>query len=143
FKNPNHQTSGIGQVLSVMDEQMSKQTAIGIIDHDKKIVAHYYERFLTVKEENHLILKKHPQRNHHLIMVTPALEKFILKSAEECGIPASEIPFSEKRLKEISKKQNAGKDVLFLNFLHRIIQRKAPGTETMKAWIQEFLGDEY
>ena len=37
FKRPNHQTSGIGQVIKVMKEKYSNRLAIGIIDADKKI----------------------------------------------------------------------------------------------------------
>jgi hypothetical protein len=96
----------------------------------------------TQREENHLILKKHRQRNHYLILVIPALERFLLKAADECGIPETEIPFSEKRLKDISKTQEAGKNETFKQFLNRIIQKKSPGTETLKTWLNEILPKE-
>ncbi len=121
---------------------MSSMTAVGIIDHDKKITARYYATFRTIKEENHLILKKHPERNHYLIVLNPALEKFILTAARECGIQEDEIPFSEIRLRQIAKSEKASKDKDLNRFLDRIVQRHAPGTETMKQWIVEILGED-
>ncbi len=139
FKKPNHQVEGINQVLKEMEVRMPKQVAVGVIDFDKKIQHPYYQQFYQVDELNGLVKKKHPDRNHYLIMVTPALEKFILKSADECGI---ESPFSEKRLKDISKTQTAENNQQLKQFLNRIIQKKAPGTETLKSWLREIIGDE-
>lgn len=143
---PNHQTNGIGGVLSVMEKDFSKQKAVGVIDNDKAtktLKAKFFGQFQVEKEENHLIRMKHPSRHNYLILLCPALEKFLLKSAMECGIPAHEIPFTEERLKQLAKSKDAEKNQALKQLINRIIQKKSPGTETLKAWIQEIIGEEY
>ena len=65
--------------------------------------------FVEQKRENNVVLKKHPERENYLMMLTPALEKFILTAAKDCGIPDNEIPFTEKRLKQLTKSKDAEK----------------------------------
>lgn len=142
---PNHQTDGIGEVIRVLEEHFKTRKAIGVVDNDKDLKKHkasFYSQFVFQKKENDVTLKKHPDRENYLMMLTPALEKFILKAANECGIPANEIPFTEKRLRQLTKSMEAGKNQELKQFLNRIIQKKSPGTETLKNWIVEILGED-
>jgi hypothetical protein len=144
YSKPNHQQpGGINRVLDTLEKKYPGQTAVGIIDKDKKITPAYFQNFQKQKETNHLILRKHRQRNHYLILVIPALERFLLTAAAECGIPDTEIPFTEKRLKDISKTQHADSNQQLKQFMNRIIQKKAPGTETLKTWLNEILGKDH
>jgi hypothetical protein len=139
FKRPNHQVDGINAVLDELEKYKPKLNAAGVIDFDKNILHPYYKEFETIAIENNLTKMKHKERNHFLILITPALEKFILKAAMEVDVPS---PFSEKRLKQISKTREAENNQQLKQFLNRIIQKKAPGTETLKAWLREIIGDE-
>jgi hypothetical protein len=142
---PNTQDNGSGGVLRTLEKFFHQQVAIGIIDNDKDLQKHkasYFTEFVFQRKENDLILKKHLKRDNYIIILAPALEKFILKAAIQSGIPQQEIPFSEERLKQLSKSRKAEKDEILKNFLNRIITKKSPGTETLKAWIREILGDE-
>ncbi len=140
FQRPNHQVDGINAVLDELEQYKPKHTAVGVIDFDKNILHPYFKEFETIAEENSLTKKKHKDRSHYLILITPALEKFILKAALDKEIPS---PFSEKRLRDISKTQSAENNQDFKQFLNRIIQKKAPGTETLRAWLREIIADEY
>lgn len=143
---PNHQTNGIGGVLRVIENDFSEQKAVGVIDNDKAnktLKAKFFGEFQEVKAENHLIMLKHPNRQNYLILLCPALEKFLLKSAAECGIPEREIPFTEERLKQLAKSKDAEKNQELKQFINRIIQKKSPGTETLKSWIVEIIGEIY
>jgi hypothetical protein len=142
---PNHQTNGIGEVLRVIEKDFLKQKAVGIIDNDKankELKAKFFGQFQKEKEENHLIRLKHPDRQSYLILLCPALERFILFSAKECGIPENEIPYTKERLRRLAKSKDVEKDQQLKQFLNRIIQKKAPGTETLKTWLREIIGDE-
>lgn len=135
FKRPNHQTSGIGQVIKVMKERYSTRLAIGIIDADKKITPSYYKEFHLAEEKNGLKLLKHQDRNHYLIMVAPALEGFILQAAEDVGIQQK--PFDNlKNLKRITKSIHVRQNQDFKNFLNRLRQKKAPGFITIQNWLK-------
>ncbi len=136
FKRPNHQTSGIGQVIKVMKEKYSTRLAIGIIDNDKKITPSYYKEFILEKEKNGVRLLKHKNREHFLIMVTLALEGFILQAAEEVAIQSKSFD-SLKKLKRITKSMHVGRNQEFKNFLNTIRQKKASGFITMQTWIKE------
>lgn len=143
---PNHQTSGVGQVLKIIEKNFSKQKAVGVIDDDKafkKYKASFFNEFIPQKTANNLVLKKHPKKDNYLIMLSPALEKFLLNAANDCGIPPDEIPFSEKELKRISKSIYVNKNQKLKQFINQIIQKKSPGTETLKQWIEEILGEEF
>ena len=50
---------------------------------------------------------------------------------------------NEKRLKTISKTRDAESNQDFKQFLNRIIQKKSPGTETLKAWLREIIDEEF
>ena len=143
-KIPNHQM-GLGEVINILEAYFKNQKAIGLIDSDKDLKKHktsFYSKFVFQRKESDVVLKKHPEHDLYLMMLTPALEKFILKAANECGIPPNEIPFTEKRLKQLSKSIEAEKNQELRQFLNRIIQKKSPGTETLKNWIVEILGED-
>ncbi len=142
---PNHQTNGISGVLSRMEKDFSKQKAVGIIDNDKvikEVRAKFCEKFEKVDENNLLIKMKHKEHQNYLILLCPALERFILISARECGIPENEIPYTEERLRRLAKSRDVENDQNLKQFLNRIIQKKATGTETLKSWLREIIGDE-
>ena len=143
YRKPNHQTSGIGQVIKVMQEKLKGHLALGIVDNDKKITPKYFEEFESVKEENSLILKKHPKQNHHLILLNPALEKFLLCGAKNCGVKQSEIPYSEKDLRRLMKSQRVGSNKEIRKFIQKVITKKSPETETLKLWIENIFEDAY
>ena len=143
---PNHQTNGIGGVLQIMNKHFNNQVAVGIIDNDenlKKYKASFFNEFSHEKSANNLILKKHPKRKNYLIMMSPALEKFLLAAASNCGIPKNEIPFSEKQLKVLSKSIHAGNNQKLKQFINRIIQKNPKETETLKEWIIEKIGEDF
>jgi len=134
FKRPNHQTSGIGQVIKVMKEKYQNRLAIGLIDADKKITPSYFQEFHLEEEKHSLKLLKHQDRNHYLIMVSPALEGFILQAAVDVKIKQK--PFDNlKNLKRITKNINVGQNQDFKNFLNRLRQKKAPGFITIQKWL--------
>jgi len=137
FKRPNHQTSGIGQVIKVMKEKYQTRLAIGLIDADKKITPTYFQEFQLEKEENGIKLLKHQERNHYLIMVAPALETFILQAAEDVGLQKK--PFDTlKGLKRITKSIHVRQNQDFKNFLNTLRQRKAPGFVTIQNWLKTY-----
>jgi len=137
FKRLNHQTSGIGQVIKVMREKYQNRLAIGIIDADKKITPTYFKEFLLEKEENGIRLLKHTNQNHFLIMVSPALEGFILKAAQEVEIQSKTFD-SLKKLKRITKSIHVSRNQEFKNFLNTLRQKKAPGFLTIQNWLKEY-----
>lgn len=142
YKSPNHQLSGIGQVLKVMEEKLKKQKVVGIIDDDKKKTSHYYKFFQKEDAKNGLIKLKHSERNHYLIVVQPAFDMFVWNAALEKEIDPSRFGFRTFEIfKKASKKQGVGRNQRFKDFLNTIKQKRAPAFETLRIWIEDIVGE--
>lgn len=75
----NHQ-KGCNQVCKVMQEKFADRFAIGIIDADKRRPS-YLAEFNKIGERGHLQVLKHPARPHFIILISPAIDRFILDTA--------------------------------------------------------------
>lgn len=76
----NHQ-KGCNQVAKVMKEKFSNRFAVGIIDADKRKPS-YLNEFNELAASSHLKLYRHNNRNHYIILVSPAIDGFILSCAQ-------------------------------------------------------------
>ncbi len=107
----NHQ-KGCSNVVKVMQEKLSDDFAFGIIDRDKKIMA-YVEQFTVVYDvPDRLQLLKHPTRCHYLIIICPAVEKWIVLTAEEAEIRLTNfgLPHDFEKLRAITKTSKSEHD---------------------------------
>ena len=68
-----------------MKRRFGDKFAVGIIDHDKRQVG-YVSEFIEIAHTDSLSLKKHKDNFHYLIMISPAMDGFILKCADELEI---------------------------------------------------------
>ncbi len=107
----NHQHS-CSKVAGKMKEQ---DFAVGIVDKDKKQLA-YLDAFVLIAEAENLFLYRHkdyPTPKHFLIVIGPAVEKWILNACKELEISLAgfdireEMKESEKieRLTKVTKHQ--------------------------------------
>lgn len=97
----NHQ-KGCGNVSKVMREKFNDRFAVGIIDKDKKEIA-YLQEFDLVSCKDSLFLYKHQTKHQYIIQISPAVEMFFLKAAEEKEIDITEKYHLPKNLKELTK----------------------------------------
>ncbi len=135
FKYPNHCPS-IGAVANTMKKQ---SLAIGVIDRDKR-QPKYFSEFDLLEEKHDLQLKKHPNKRHYLIVVSPAFEKWIFKAADSVDVKPEKYGFKTwKRFKNISKSRTVDRNQDFKQFINAIKQKKSPPTEQMIEWIQDIL----
>ena len=77
----NHQ-KGCNQVCKVMKEKFAERFAVGIIDADKRQPS-YLSEFNKIGERGHLQVLKHPARPHFLLLISPAMDQFILDAVSE------------------------------------------------------------
>lgn len=95
----NHQ-KGCNTVVSIMQKKFDNCFALGIIDNDKRQVS-YVSEFSEIASTASLSLKKHCSKPHYLIMISPAMDQFILKCAEELNISMEKYGYTS-RLKEFT-----------------------------------------
>lgn len=80
----NHQ-KGCNQVCKVMKEKFAERFAVGIIDADRRRPS-YLAEFNKIGERGHLQVLKHSVRPHFIILISPAIDQFILDLASEQNI---------------------------------------------------------
>lgn len=142
----NHQ-HGFGGVSSELLSSLKEQIALGIIDEDKnKGQSKYFLEFDLVVQENNLILKKHKNKKHYLILVCPEVEKWLLHDAKMIGVNPSDaeynLPNELKGLIKISKIKDIDRNEGFKKFIKTLIREQAPSITTLKKWIELFKIDQ-
>ena len=104
-KGYNHQ-KGCNNVVKVMKEKLSDKFAVGIVDKDKRQVS-YVNEFEEIGHTDSLYFYKHPDKAHFLIMIDPAVDRFIIKTVASflgyCGLKHSERYRTHCRRKPIPK----------------------------------------
>jgi hypothetical protein len=109
----NHQ-KGCATVCKQLDEKLADQFAIAVIDQDKR-QPKATEQYDEIGRNSHLIVCKHKDRPHYLILINPAIERFILFAANELGVCLSDyqLPDDLDELKKLTKSVDAKDDTAF------------------------------
>lgn len=117
----NHQ-KGCNNVANTMKGRaLNDGFAVGIIDTDKRQPS-YVKEFTEIAHTEHLSLMKHGSKPHYLIMVCPAMDKFILDCANQQEVDVSEFGLSADfdTFKNQAKTVNSKNDVRFRRLFKRL-----------------------
>ena len=97
--------------------------AVGIIDDDKRKTK-YVSEFSPIASKGHIKLLKHPERHHYLIIISPAMDKFILDCAKDSNINIStfNLPKKLKDFMDESKRVTSNKDDRFKQLFKALIR---------------------
>jgi hypothetical protein len=139
----NHQ-KGCGTVAEVMKERFSDAFALGIVDKDKRTIDYLHE-FVIVCNIDSLTLHKHKTRHHYIIQIDPAIERFILKSAQTAGISLRDfgLPDDLSSLTKISKTVNSKKDIKFKSLFRALIESQSSEIIRLSSWIRYLKENNY
>ena len=141
FKRANHKPS-IGAVANAMKDKMKTMKVVGVIDDDKKSIPKYFEQFEIIEKKDNLLKKKHPSREHYLIVLHPAFEDWVFAAADKVGIDPADSKYgfkTKKYFRNISKNKNVDENQKVKGFLNDIKQQKNSPMTTIKKWITEIL----
>jgi hypothetical protein len=119
-KGYNHQ-KGCNNVVKVMKEKLADEFAVGIVDKDKRQIR-YVDEFEEVGHTDSLFFYKHPDKAHYLVMISPAVDGFILKCAGDVETDMEQFGFSSdlKSFTEQTKKVSSKEDVTFKNLFQEL-----------------------
>lgn len=119
-KGYNHQ-KGCNNVVKVMKEKFADEFAVGVVDKDKRQIR-YVDEFEEVAHTDSLFFYKHPDKVHYLVMVSPAVDGFILKCAEDVKMDMGQFGLSSdlKSFTEQTKKVSSKEDVTFKNLFQKL-----------------------
>jgi len=139
----NHQ-KGCGTVTKVMKEHFADNFALGIVDKDKKELD-YLKEFDLVLAKGSLELHKHKVRNHFIIRVVPAIERFILHNVNAAGINLEDfgIPSDFDRFRKTTKTVNSKKDERFKQLFRELRRRNLAELELLSAIINYLVAHPY
>jgi hypothetical protein len=144
----NHQ-KGCSTVTKVMQERFNNDFAIGIIDRDKKELDYANQFDLIIEVPDNLQLLKHRNKNHYLIFICPAVEKWIIACAvdadillQDFGLPSDFLSLT--KITKTSKSEN--NDEFSSNFrnLFNALKLENPSNITvLRFWIEYLKANPY
>lgn len=136
FSNPNH-ANGISTALSKVNTYFDKRFAVVIIDDDKRKPKLFDQYRLTLRQEYGLQLRQKPESLHFLILISPAIEDWLLENARAIDVVFAGLE-TRKDLMRITKDElEVEKNPLFRKYLNDLKQKQAPGFKSMSGWIHE------
>lgn len=120
----NHQhccSKVVGQLKTTFIDRF----AIGILDKDK-VELGYIKDCDEIATTKHLILMKHKEQHQYLILIKPAIDRFILDCAKEQGVDTTyfDIPSDLKEFTKISKSTTSNTDQRFKSLFKAIKDNK-------------------
>lgn len=137
----NHQ-KGCSTVVKVMQERLKNDFALGIIDRDKRELGYAEEFEIIFEIQENLQLFKHRNRNHYLIFICPAMEKWLIKSADDSEIKLTDfnLPHDFRGLMNITKtsksENNDPYSAHFQSFFKELKNRNPISVQLLCFWIE-------
>jgi hypothetical protein len=132
----NHQ-KGCGTVAKKMIENFGNDFAVGIIDQDKQQLD-YLNEFFEITKTDHLILYKHPNRNHFFIQIVPAMERFIIRCviATELSLADYNLPEDFDKFRKVSKSVNSKTDGNYKKLFRKLISENERQLMLLQRWLE-------
>ena len=144
--NYNHQ-KGCSTVVKVMQENFDDNFAVGIVDRDKRELE-YAKKFKLIHEVDES-LKLYRYKNHYLIFIIPAMEKWIIARADEVGIllKSYNLPHDFRELVKITKSSTSEKEDAhsqdFGRLFKELKKRNPPSVAILSFWIKYLKDNPY
>jgi hypothetical protein len=143
----NHSKGNSG-VVGKMKEKLSDSFALGIIDRDK-IVVKGLEEFDQINRLSKECLKlfSHPSREHYIIQICPAIERWLLKECSKGGIIPSDLkyglPDNVKKMADLKHKTQRG-DIRFKRLFNDMLANEScDEIRELKRWLLFFRENNY
>jgi hypothetical protein len=143
--NHQHGCSNVEKAI----KRLKGDFALGIIDKDKKALKYLDECQLVCEQDGFLQLLKHRTENHYLVVIRPAMERWILNTAAvaELSLQDFDLPDDLDKLCDITKTAKGDReDPNAQNFgkLFREFRRCAPpSVAILTFWIHYLKANPY
>lgn len=146
-KRYNHQ-KGCNTVTKEMQETFADDFALGIVDKDKRILD-YSKEFSMVFQTEQLELLKHQTKNHYLIFIRTAMEKWLMENLAEIGGSLSDfgLPNDLKKFAYITKTSKSEQHDPYSKNLDQLFkalkEKKAKNVLILAYWIEYLKNNPY
>ncbi len=138
----NH-ADGIHSVSKALKKQDNRGFInIGFTDNDKRNLPPYFDEFHVVDQIENVVLKKHPHSNDYLIIVSPAIEEFLLTQLKQLGkTPLDfDLPNEFKLFRHKLKKHTIGFHEGYKRMLLELKNAGTSGFAFIKTKIEQLTG---
>lgn len=133
---PQHKDNN-ASVIATMNKQFKNGLVLGIIDDDKTKPAGF-DQFEVHRSEEGIVWLKKPDSRHNLIVISPAIEGFLLTNAETAGVNPEDYGFRNlNALKRVTKNANASRDSNLKDFINTLVQKNPASFSTLWGWVEE------
>ena len=116
-------------------------TVIGVIDNDKRQPL-YFNHFKEISDENSVILKQKFEKgtatNEFLIILKPAVEKFIIENIQQIDLKLLEKANNFNLFKDRMKSREVENDTEIIQFLRKLKKKNSIGFQTLENIINSF-----
>jgi hypothetical protein len=137
YKRPNH-APNINDVFKIFAKKKATEKLIGFVDNDKRKQKELFG-FVLIDKINDVSLLKHPDKEHYLVVVSPAMDEFIFKLCKRLNINIpKKLPGEFEAFKSFTKKAAIRNNLDFKNLLNTVVQKYPPEIVKVKLWISKF-----
>ena len=136
YDSPNHQF-GVGQVNNVINKDFKNKVAIGIVDNDKKQPSDF-KKYKELKKGSGLILKHRPGTKQYLIMVSPAVDKWLESVGNSVKVKRPYKSNDREYLKQM-KSMYIVENRQIKDYFNTIKQKNPAAFKVIKNWISSIL----
>lgn len=116
-------------------------TVIGVIDNDKRQPP-YFNHFKEISDENSVILKQKFEKgtatNEFLIILKPAVEKFIIENIQQIDLKLLEKANNFNLFKDRMKSREVENDTEIIQFLRKLKKKNSIVFQTLENIINSF-----
>lgn len=130
--------NGISNIVKELSKKNNPFIFVSRIDDDKKKHS-YFNNFIKKDESDNIILKYYEAKNQSLIILKPAIEKFILNNAKksEIDIKNYKLPEDFKQFRNTTKSLNIRNNNDFRNLLKAIKNSNNPDFKKILTFLQD------
>jgi hypothetical protein len=134
-QTPQH-VKGCDQVMKRLKASKPSQLRIGIVDDDKRKSRDYAAFGKIIKRSDGLRLIHKENTKHYIIIIEPAIEKWLLNMAHISGTRHN---YSLETLKTDMKSEEVHTEDRVKQFMNTINQRNPKGVKEFKLWLNTLL----
>ena len=144
----NHQ-HGCSNVEKIIKVKLKGEFALGIIDKDKKALKYLDKCQLVCEMSGFSQLFKHKVEHHYLIIIRPAMERWIMNTTVISGLSLLDfdLPDTLDKLCDITKTSKDDKDDLHAPKFYRLFREvnriNPPSITVLKFWITYLKNNPY
>lgn len=118
-------------------KRLKDDFAVALIDKDKKSIKYIKDNCYVVVQTKHLLLLKHKNKQHYIIQLVPAIEKWVLHVIEEGQVDLEGLNLQAdlEALKEYTKYKWANESEELKILCKRLIKSNSTTMQTLSYWL--------